>query len=233
MHKWPGLLFLVFLAATSAQGYEANYINLDQANLAKLLAPPPAPQSGAQKQDLQEVLEAQRSRSVQESERAVADNDTSIYRIAGEVLGPKFTARRLPKLDTFFNRVTADTRAIFLATKDVWDRPRPFAFSSEVNAIGERPTSGSYPSGHSTRGYVTAIILANMVPERATELYARGREYGINRVVAGVHYPTDIEGGRIGATVIASALMQSAKYRKDFEEAKTELRSALGMTLAP
>jgi len=233
MRKLLGLLLIVFLTALPGFGYEANYVNFDQANLGKLLAPPPAAQSSAQERDLQEVIEAQQNRTPAQSDRAVTDNELSIYRIAGEIMGPQFTAKQLPKLDAFFNRVTADTRAIFFTTKDLWERPRPFAVSREVNAIGQRPKSGSYPSGHSIRGYMTAIILADMVPERATDLFERGREYGINRVVAGVHYPTDIEAGRIASTVIASALMQSVKYRNDFEEPRAELRAALALTPAP
>jgi acid phosphatase (class A) len=122
-----------------------------------------------------------------------------------------------------------DTRAIFLASKDVWARPRPFAASSEVHAVGELLTSGSYPSGHATRGYLTAIILSNMVPEKAAELFVRGREYGDNRVVAGVHYPSDVEAGRLSATAIAAVLMQNERFLHDFNEAKAELRQALGL----
>jgi hypothetical protein len=43
-------------------------------------------------------------------------------------------------------------------------------------------------------------------------MFVRAREYGQNRILAGVHYPTDIEGGRIGATVTAAALMQNAAF---------------------
>jgi acid phosphatase (class A) len=68
-----------------------------------------------------------------------------------------------------------------------------------------------------------------MIPEKSRELFARGREYGDNRVVAGVHYPTDVEAGRLSATAIAAALMQSERFLHDFNEAKAELRQALGL----
>ena len=63
----------------------------------------------------------------------------------------------------------------------------------------------SYPSGHGTLGAACAILMAAMVPERATELFARGREYGESRLVVGAHYPRDIEAGRIAATVAVAA----------------------------
>jgi acid phosphatase (class A) len=68
-----------------------------------------------------------------------------------------------------------------------------------------------------------------MVPEKRAELFARGWEFGQNRVVGGVHYPTDVEAGRIDATVLVYAMMQNPQYKSDFAAAKTELRTALGL----
>jgi acid phosphatase (class A) len=44
-----------------------------------------------------------------------------------------------------------------------------------------------------------------------------------------VHFPSDIEGGRLRATAIAAALMQNEQFKMDFNEAKAELRSVLGL----
>ena len=68
-----------------------------------------------------------------------------------------------------------------------------------------------------------------MVPEKSAALYARGAEYGLNRVLAGVHFPSDVEAGRISATVIAAAMMRNPNFQKEFEAAKIELRRALGL----
>ncbi len=229
MKRYLGTLLFLALFIGPASAYDAAYVSSAQVNLARLLAPPPAPQSEAQKHDLDVVLHLQAIRTPAQAARAVADNDLSLYRIAGEVLGPSFAAGRLPKLDAFYTRLNLDTREIFFASKDAWHRARPFAASAEVNPVGEKPTSGSYPSGHATRGYLTAILLSNMVPEKSAELFARGREYGENRVIAGVHYPTDVEAGRISATVIAAAFAQNAAFMKDFGVAQAELRQALGL----
>jgi acid phosphatase (class A) len=146
------------------------------------------------------------------------------------VLGPNFTAARVPKTAAFFDRVSQNVRTLFLATKDVWNRPRPFKVSTDVKAIGELSNSGSYPSGHAIQGYLAAIILANMLPEKSESLFARGREYGQNRVIAGGHFPTDIEAGRIAATAMAEAFMQNEAFMKDLAEATAELRRELGLS---
>lgn len=232
MQKRVGALsiFLLLLTGTGWAS-DASYISLNQVNLAKLLAPPPAPQSDEQKLDLMTVLQAQKDRTASQSERAVADNDLSVFRIAGDVIGPNFKPALVPKSAAFFDRIWKDYRSIILATKDVWDRPRPFKVSTDVKPIGKLENSGSYPSGHATRGYLSAIILSNILPEKRESLFARAREYGQNRVIAGGHFPSDIEAGRIAATAIAVAFMQNEAFMKDFAEAKAELRRELGLPL--
>jgi len=221
-------LVLVVINGTGF-AYDASYLSTQQLDLSKILAPSPPANSELQKQDMGDVLRLQEARTPAEAERAVADNEPTLGRIAGEVFGENAAALSSPKFSTFAERVNQDTRAIFFASKDVWNRPRPFTANAEVKPIGQLPTTGSYPSGHATRGYLVAILLSNMIPEKSNELFARGREYGDNRVVAGVHYPTDVEAGRLSATAIAAALMQNERFVKDFNEAKAEFRQALGL----
>jgi len=68
-----------------------------------------------------------------------------------------------------------------------------------------------------------------MVPEKAAELHARGDRFALNRVIGGVHYPTDIEAGKLSAIVIAERLFTSAEFRNDFEKARRELRKVLNL----
>jgi acid phosphatase (class A) len=220
-------LAVFFAFCLPALAADFNYLTKDAVDLTVLLAPPPELSSDAQHRDLSAVLEAQRTRTPEQIEWAVADNQLSILRFA-DVLGPGFNADRLPVTAEFFTRLQSDSRLIVLATKDAWDRKRPFLVSEEVKFVGAKPASvGSYPSGHSTFGYLTAIVLADMVPEKRSLLFVRGAEYGANRVIAGVHFPSDVMAGRIAATVVASLLMQTPAFRADFAVAKTELRRVL------
>jgi hypothetical protein len=56
----------------------------------------------------------------------VADNQISVFRFA-DVLDAHFTAPELPVATKFFRQVNALQRSILVPTKDVWNRPRPFA----------------------------------------------------------------------------------------------------------
>jgi hypothetical protein len=56
--------------------------------------------------------------------------------------------------------------------------------------------SPSYPSGHTTYGYMGSVLLAILVPERYQQMIARGAEYGNDRILVGAHYAMDVLGGR-------------------------------------
>jgi acid phosphatase (class A) len=77
---------------------------------------------------------------------------------------------------------------------------------------------------------MTAILLANMVPEKRGELFARGWDYGQSRVIGGVHFPSDVESGRIEATAMVALMMQNPDFRNDFAAARAELRKGLGLS---
>ncbi len=60
--------------------------------------------------------------------------------------------------------------------------------------------SPSFPSGHTTYGYMGSLLLAVLVPERYQEMVARGAEYGNDRIIMGAHYAMDVLAGRTLAT---------------------------------
>jgi acid phosphatase (class A) len=112
-------------------------------------------------------------------------------------------------------------------------RPIPPQSEEQRRAAQERAEReraySSYPSGHSTFGTVCAILLADMVPEKRAELFARGRDYGASRLVVGAHFPDDVDSGRTVGTLAAGLMMENARFERDFLEARSLLRAALGL----
>jgi hypothetical protein len=90
-------------------------------------------------------------------------------------------------------------------------------------------TDLSYPSGHATYGYVMALLLADMVPERRGALLTRGDEFAQQRMVCGVHFPSDLVAGRAGAEWLIGKLRENAQYQREHAGAARELRAALGL----
>jgi acid phosphatase (class A) len=215
----------VLLHAEDAKPYSDN----KEINLLLLLPPPPANDSEQMKTELGRILTIQVTRTKAMEARAIADASENIWRFADVVNNPKFTAADLPKVAAFFDRVIETEAAVVDPAKDVWKRPRPHLYSDLVRPVVPLSKSGSYPSGHATVGTLMGIELANMLPEKRAEIMARAWEFGQNRVVGGIHYPSDIEMGRISGTVIAQTISTHPDFEQEFEAAKSELRAALGM----
>jgi acid phosphatase (class A) len=204
------------------------YLEPSQVDLVHILAPPPAPDSPAGKADLQAVLDAQRRRTPAEVAGAEADSQLSVFRFA-DVMGPGFTPAKLPFTAAFFDRVASDDFQAIRAPKAYFNRPRPFAADSAVKPVAYQMASASYPSGHAVLAYSDAIILAYMVPEKSTAIFDRAALYAHNRVVAGVHYPSDLEAGHLSAAVVDNVLLHDARFMADFAKARIEVRHALGL----
>jgi acid phosphatase (class A) len=222
------LVAAVLLAPGSAWADGANYIGPKDVDLIDVLPPPPMPDSSEQKADMQAVMDAQKARTPADVEASEKDFKKSIFRFRS-VIDPNFSATKLPITDAFFKRVLADDAIIIAKTKEYYARPRPFIVNSDVNPVMLRPGGGGYPSGHSTFAYVAAILLGTMIPEKRQAIFDRAEQFATMRVVSGEHYPSDVEAGRISASVIANTLLHSAKFMTDFNQSKAEVRKTLGL----
>jgi len=216
-------------AATQASTAAVDsYFPADGLDLSSLLPPPPAPRSVEDRRDLDAVLHEQRVRTPAEIAQARADVRISVDQIA-RVLGPEVRTERLPAFAALAARVGVDLGATIGRTKATWNRPRPFAADARVRPTIPRPDDPSYPSGHATFAWTTAILLAQMVPERRAEIFARARTFGDERVIDGVHYPSDVEAGRELATAFATRLLAERRFAGDLAAATVEVRAAAGM----
>lgn len=235
MARQSAALFILLLAAAlvvpglAAWPGQAYYIEPNQVDLIHILAPPPAPYSDQGKADLRAVLALQRTRTEGQVKEAQADSDESVFRFA-DVMGPRFRRDNLPFATVFFQRVSADSDAPVAIAKEYFNRPRPFVVDFRIKPVVARSRSPGYPGGHATFAYVNAILLAYMVPEKAPAIFARAERFARNRVIGGVHYPSDSEAGRICASVIDNVLLHNPRFWIDFMRARAEVRHAIGLS---
>lgn len=232
LSRIAALCFSILIAATTtvlAEEKAKPFADASEINLLALLPPPPSPDSAKMKAELGEILTIQVTRTPEMEARAKADVEENVWRFSDVVANPKFTRENLPKFAAFFDRVVATEGAVVDPAKDVWKRPRPHLYSDLVKPVVPLSKSGSYPSGHTTVGTLMGIVLSNMLPEKRDPIMQRAWAYGWNRVIGGIHYPSDIEMGRISGTVIAQTIMTHDDFKAEFEAAKTELRTTLGL----
>jgi acid phosphatase (class A) len=224
---------LLVLGAAPAQSLsDKPYLAETDADFANLLPPPPVDASPADKRDMQVLLDLQKTLTPERLERIQADTEQSVYRVAGEILGPGFTKDRFPLAGAFFDKVNKDSAVGVRAIKQKYKRLRPFQANKEVQSppnIAAASQGPTYPSGHGTFGAEVALLLSMMVPEKRSELFGRGWQYGEQRILSGVAYPSDWEAGHIGATVMVTLMLQKPEFKADFEAVKAEVRKGLGL----
>src|ERR1700722_830532 len=226
-------LVLLTLGASPALSLsDKPYLAETDADFANLLPPPPGDGSARDKSDMQALLALQKTLTPERLERIQADTEQSVYRVAGEGLGATFTKDRFPLAGEFFDKVNKDSAVGVRAIKQKYKRLRPFQASKDVQSpanIAAASQGPTYPSGHGTFGAEVAILLSMMVPEKRSELFARGWQYGEQRIMSGVAYPSDWEAGHIGATVMVTLMLQKPAFKVDFEATKAEVRKGLGL----
>lgn len=93
--------------------------------------------------------------------------------------------------------------------------------------------NGDYPSGHAAGGWLEALILAELVPDRATEILARGRAYGESRAICGAHSLSAVRAGWLAGAAANAALHGSAAFRADLDAARAELAALRMKAPAP
>jgi acid phosphatase (class A) len=214
--------------AVAANGVE-RWFEPDSLRLLALL--PPVPDAASTRAELDDILQRQSRRTATDCAAADLDANKDLSRFAGALgLGVAVEDPRLRETARLLSDLRRLQEAITSRVKDETRRPRPFRQDERITTCIDRPLSDSYPSGHATFGMATALLLADMVPERRAELLIRGIEYGEQRVIGGVHFASDVAAGRTAGTIIAAFLLASPQYQREAATAKTSLRAALGLT---
>ncbi len=223
-------LCLILLAAVPALAQEAKprFLPPDAFDLSAVLAPPPANDSATTKAELAEIRRVQATATEAQKAQAVADLKETIFLFSG-LLGPDFTAEKLPVATLFFQNVGKAEGEFVNPVKRLYNRPRPPIADSVIVPCEKLTGSASYPSGHATFAYLQAAVLSEMIPEKRAAIFARAAEFAQNRIVCGMHYASDLDAGRISGAVIATALLADPTFRAEFAPAKAEVRKVLGL----
>ncbi len=139
-------------------------------------------------------------------------------------------AVRTPALYRLLERSRIDASAATRTAKKHYERARPFMVNNEPTCSPEDEKdlrgNGSYPSGHTSIGWTWALILSEIVPDRADAIQARGRNYGESRLVCNVHWQSDILEGRFMGAAAVARLHDNAAFNKDLLAARKEIAAA-------
>jgi acid phosphatase (class A) len=201
-------------------------------DILRIVPPPPAEGDSRDAADLG-VFRA--TRKLQGTPRwALAQRDNAIGTTAmlqtfSCALDAVITPADAPALVRLLSQSNVDSGVASTTAKNTWRRKRPFERETGPVCLGGEESerlaraSPDYPSGHATAGWMTGRLLAQVAPDRATEILERARMYGESRVVCGVHHVTAVEAGRLTAEGVLAALHGVPAFRSDLEAAREEV----------
>jgi len=205
------------LRAGESEGFLAKGV----VQVAALLPDPAAGGSPEALAELALVRQQVAARTPADEALMLSEEKVTMFTYAS-VLGQSLVPGRYPKLEALMIQMEKSGGAVIRDAKQRWSRPRPFVVDSSIKASSVEK-SFSYPSGHGTRGMLYALVLAEVFPAQREALLVHGRAVGWHRVQAGVHYPSDIQAGRVLGLAIFSELMRSDSFVKALAEAKAEV----------
>ena len=178
------------------------------------------------------LLAMQAARSPDEIAAAQADRKTEVTRFYGALGLDADDPPKLPRVERLAERVEDDVRIYVRAVKNHYRRLRPYEVEPRLEpCIDDVRGDLSYPSGHAAFAWAMAGVLTDLVPERRAAIEARATEFARQRMVCGVHFPSDLAAGRQAAEWVLQAIRHEMEYSREAAEASVELREALGLPL--
>ena len=177
------------------------------------LEAPPKPTSKAFQLEIKEIKSLSKLLESEELRNRITDQDE-------ELMSPfrRYIRDHDLEVDSEeLSKINKDISTIVHKFKFFYNRPRPYQHSDveEFNNVSAK--SPAYPSGHTTNAAVIAELLASTFPEHADNFRKIGREVGLNRVISGLHHPTDhIAGLKLADQIIPLLIDQKITKSDDF-----------------
>ena len=146
--------------------------------------------------------------------------------------GLEITKEGTPEIYKFMINSLSTVDQTRVEPKAFYQRKRPFERFHEpmLTRYEEKQLSGegSYPSGHSQRGYAAALLLSEINPANADTIMARGYMYGDSRVIVGAHWQSDVDASRLAAAIALTRLHTSPAFLTQLSKAQDEFKWLTG-----
>ena len=224
--KWSPMLTLALawtsVAPLAARQPAAPQSEPDWVALAGLY---PAPGSPTGQGEQAVLLWLQGARTSQDVQRAISERTPSLGCFAQDIhLGMTASGASapidihdFPKTEAVLAQARADVMPILESLQTLFARPRPYLLYSTLQPALPLPSGPSYPSTNAVLGVVFAQIIGQWDKADLQALRNTGGLLGTDRVLGGVHYPSDVQAGQRLGKAFASwwidnhlALIQTA-----------------------
>lgn len=226
-------LMLLFALNLGAQQKHTYFTMDEMPDLVKCLPAPPDTLSDAFTYDIKRYFWGKAQRNDPER-AAIALRDAvwtlpALFAEMSVPFGMEISQEGTPQIWKLLVDAISTIEQIRVRPKAHFKRMRPFErFHEHVlnpEEEAELRGEGSYPSGHTIRGWSAALLLSEINPAAADAIFARGWMYGESRVITGAHWQSDVDASRVVASIGYAKLQTSPEFRAQMEKAKAEFIS--------
>ena len=224
--KRPLLVLALFLAAPlcgcgRAQFYLLQLVGPDHyyaaaQPAAAALPPPPVPGSPEDLADLKTLEDWQARRTPADCAAANAQAEADYDKFFGDV--SPFPRPMPPEARTILFRVYYDGSKAVAAAKKKYGRQRPYLRDAALKPCLGRVGGLSYPSGHAAESRLLALVLGDVAPASRAVFLASSERAALNRVIGGVHHPSDIEAGKLLGNAVYAEMLRQPAFLADLEK---------------
>lgn len=222
--RFPAAFFpaalLVLLSAFIQPLPAAPFLNTGEIPVTSVLPPPPQPGTQEYRTDMSFLKNARATATKKQLLHGVVASHDGVFDYA-DTLGPWFNAKNLPVTAALFGQVTSETKEAIELAKHCFGRTRPETWKETGDP--EKSNGYAYPSGHTTRAFVWADLLADAFPDMKKPLHLQARQKAWYRVILGRHFPADVHAGKLYGQYLAKQFLKSPEFRKEWPAAVAEM----------
>ncbi len=179
------------------------------------LAPPPAPNSDAFRNDFEVLLADQDSRTEEDCQTGRRQQYPTFKSLFDP--SPVLNDAEFKKDQALFETVFNATARITNHFKGKFERPRPYVTNPAVKpCVPLISGNKSYPSAHAAMAVAATCLIAKQFPDRADEAEKYGQYIAELRVKVGVHHPSDVAAGMKLGQDVCARLLSDERFMRDF-----------------
>ncbi len=186
------------------------------------IPPPPANSSVRTRKELDYLLELQALRTPEQIQDIETELQMWGFRMGNLPLVDFLKGENHPKTAQLLEVTNEEFWGVIFKAKQHFDRVRPTYLEPRLKPAIEMPNHPAYPSGHATQAFVLAYLFQELAPDQSEAFLASAAQIARNREIAGVHYPSDSEAGRLLARQIVDLLLSDLEFQEMLAAAREE-----------
>lgn len=222
------MLPLLASAQTIKEKHLPFYATEEAPHLENILPAPPSLQDPLFFNDWCQYQWGKSVRDTERGKQAVSDariGATYFFKRFSPAMHRELTEEKYPILHELLYKAHMTEMQAGSSAKKHFARVRPYQQFKEESGVpsAESPTDfTSYPSGHTHASWLAGMILTAIDPVHTEGIMKVAYELGQSRVIVGFHYQSDVDAGRIAASVTFARLCAMPEFLDMLNAAKAE-----------